>query len=101
MSANTVIKSYITFEDGEARIVGKTHLKAEIVARMHANGGASIDEVKAHYDLTRAEVHAALSYYYENREVLDAAYEEAFNDSRVVKSSDMRAKIEARRDQQG
>ena len=78
----------ITFKDGEARIVGKEHLKAELVARMHVSGGATIDYVMAHYGLTQAQVHVALTYYYENREALDEAYEKSW--------ADFRARVEAR-----
>ncbi|MFN8376028.1 MAG: hypothetical protein U0694_24535 [Anaerolineae bacterium] len=68
------IVSHITFKDGEARIERKPHLKAEMVARLYVDGECSIEEVMAHYELTAAEVHAALVYYYDNREALDAAY---------------------------
>jgi len=90
------IQDYITFKDGTARVVGKEHLKAEVVARMHTGGNASIEEVMEHYDLTRAQVHAVLAYYDENQAELDAAYEEAWNDPRLVKSSDLRERIRNR-----
>jgi hypothetical protein len=50
-----------------------------------------------HYGLTRAQVHAALAYYYENQETLDAAYQQSWSESKAVKSADFRAEIEARR----
>ena len=96
MTLKTIIKDYIVFKDGEARIVGKEHLKAELVARMHVNGKAPIEYVMEHYGLTRAEVHAALTYYYENQEALDEAYEKSWAESKAIKSSDLRARIEAR-----
>lgn len=97
MQEKTAIKDYIVFRDGEARIVGKEHLKAELVARMHEKGNASIEYVMEHYDLSRSQVHAALTYYYENQEELDAAYEESWSDSRTIRSTDLRARIEARK----
>ena len=62
MEAQPIIKSYIIFKYGEARIVGKEHLKAEIVARMHVDGQATVDDVMEHYRLTRAQVYGALAY---------------------------------------
>jgi uncharacterized protein (DUF433 family) len=96
MVLKTIIKDYIVFKDNEARIVGKEHLKAELVARMHVNGERDIEYVMEHYGLTRAEVHAALTYYYENQQALDEAYEKSWAESKAVKSSDLRARIEAR-----
>ena len=96
MQAEHYIKDYIVFKDGTARVMGKDHLKAEVVARMHTGGQASIDAVMTHYDLTRAQVHAVLAYYYENQAELDEAYEQGWNDPRMIKSSDLRQKIEAR-----
>jgi uncharacterized protein (DUF433 family) len=98
MNPKTVIHDYIIFKDGTARIVGSEHLKAELVARMHVNGERSIDFVMAHYGLTRAQVHAALAYYYENQEVLDAEYEHDWATSQATKSDVFRAELQARLD---
>ena len=100
MYSKTVIKYYVIFKDGEARIAGKVHLKAELVARMHVSGDAPIEYVMELYGLTRAQVHAALAYYYENQQTLDEAYEKSWAESKATKSADLRARIEARmRDQ--
>ncbi len=100
MQAKTVIKDYVVFKDGEARIAGKEHLKAELVARMHVNGGRDVDYVMEHYGLTRAQVHAALAYYYENQPALDEAYEQAWAESRAIKAAELRAQIAARKSRQ-
>jgi len=65
---------------------------------MHVDGGRSIEYVMEHYGLNRAQVHAALTYYYENQAVLDAEYERAWAESRAIKSDDFMAAIKARRD---
>ncbi|MBN1967558.1 MAG: DUF433 domain-containing protein [Anaerolineae bacterium] len=100
MQEQLVIKSYIELRDGHARIAGR-NLKAEYVARKHVAGGESIEAVMEHYDLTRAEVYAALAYYYENRAVLDAEYahtiEQALADGTMVDSQNLKARIQARR----
>lgn len=68
--------SHIVIKDGQARIEGKDHLKAEIVARMYVDGDYSVEEIMGQYGLTAAEVHAAITYYYDNQPELDAAYEQ-------------------------
>lgn len=70
--------SHIIFKDGHARIDGKEHLKAELVARMVVDGDYPVNEVMTHYGLSAAEVHAALTYYYDHRAELDAAHEQTW-----------------------
>ena len=96
-----IIRDYIIAREGEARLADFPHLKAELIARMHINGGRTIEEIMTHYDLPRAQVHAALAYYYENQAELDAAYEKSWTQSRAVKSDDFMAEIDARRKQSG
>ena len=67
--------NHIVIKDKQARIKGKVHIKAEIVARMALGREYSIEDVMAQYKLTAAEVHAALVYYYDNQEALDEAYQ--------------------------
>jgi hypothetical protein len=43
--ASTIIRDYILERDGEAWLADHKHLKAELVARMHVNGGRPIDYV--------------------------------------------------------
>ncbi len=76
------VVSHIVIRDGQARIEGKEHLKAEMVARMYVNGDASVEDVMAYYGLTAAEVHAALAYYYDNQAELDAAAERVLTEIR-------------------
>jgi uncharacterized protein (DUF433 family) len=74
------ITNHIIMREGQARIEGKEHLKAEMVARMYVDGHATIEAVMEHYGLTAAEVHAAIAYYYDNRETLDTAYEQTLTE---------------------
>jgi uncharacterized protein (DUF433 family) len=69
------LNSLVVIKDGEGRIVGKEHLKAEMVARMVVDGDYPIEDVMAQYSLTASEVHAALTYYYDNQSELDAAHD--------------------------
>jgi uncharacterized protein (DUF433 family) len=103
MTDKLVIESHIEIREDQARFKNR-NLKVEPVARMHVNGGASIEEVMEHYGLTRSEVYAALTYFYDNQKALDARYEDALEIGRKAGArdfADLRAEIEARRrDQQ-
>ena len=70
------VVNHIEIRDDQAYIHG-TNKKAEMVARMYVGTDYSIEEVMAHYNLSAAEVHAAIAYYYDNREALDARHEQA------------------------
>jgi uncharacterized protein (DUF433 family) len=76
------ITNHIVMKNGEAYIESKDHLKAEMVARMYVDGDYSIEAVMEHYGLTAAEVHAAIAYYYDNREALDAAHNNTLTEIR-------------------
>jgi uncharacterized protein (DUF433 family) len=91
------IVNHIEIRDGQAFIVGH-NLKAKQVARMHLWENQPIEAVMEHYDLTAAEVHAALTFYYDNRAALDAEYEQNMELLKRVGTStaEFRAKIEAR-----
>lgn len=61
--------------------VAGTRIRVWDVATL-AQSGSSPDEIISHYpSLTLADVHAALSYYYDNREAVEAA---AAEDDRVA-----------------
>jgi uncharacterized protein (DUF433 family) len=64
---------------GKPRIAGHRITVADI-AIWHERLGKSADEIAAEYDLTLGDVYAALAYYFDHREEIDAASEadEAF-----------------------
>jgi uncharacterized protein (DUF433 family) len=92
--------SHIVMKNGKAYIEGREHLKAEMVARMYVDGDYSIEEIMAHYGLTAAEVHAAVVYYYDNQEALDAVYEQTLSEIRqnAMTLEKFKAKIVHRED---
>jgi uncharacterized protein (DUF433 family) len=65
------VLSHIIIRNGTAYIDGQGFLKAEMVARMVVDGDYSVEATMQHYNLSAAEVHAALVYYYDNRHELD------------------------------
>lgn len=62
--------NYIEIRNGRPLIAG-TGLKVAIIANMHVHHQTSIEWIVENYDLTPAQVHAALSYYYDHAEELD------------------------------
>lgn len=76
MPSDTTLHRYIAIDpaicDGKPVISG-TRIRVAQVAIEYDRLGWSPDQiVEAHPHLTLAQVHDALSYYYENRAVLDA-----------------------------
>jgi uncharacterized protein (DUF433 family) len=55
---------------GRPRITGRRITVQNIVV-WHEHLGMSADEICADYDLTLAEVYAALAYYFDHREEID------------------------------
>ena len=68
--------NHIEIRDEQAYIRG-TNRKAEMVARMYVGTEYSIEEVMEHYNLSAAEVHSAIAYYYDNQVTLDARHQQA------------------------
>lgn len=56
---------------GRPRIHGR-RITVQDIAIWHERLGKSADEIAAEYDLTLADVHAALAYYFDHREEIDA-----------------------------
>jgi uncharacterized protein (DUF433 family) len=67
---------------GKPRIAGRRITVAD-VAIAYLRLGQSLEEVAAEYDLTLAEVYAAMSFYYDNKETIDESIHasESFADS--------------------
>ncbi len=55
----------------QPRIAGRRISVAD-VAVWHERMGKSVDEICAEYDLTLAQVHAALAYYFDHKAEIDA-----------------------------
>ncbi len=74
MSKQSVITKYIEITPGvlggKPRIAGHRISVAQI-AEMYLKMGESIEEIARDYNLSPAAVHAAMTYYYDNREEID------------------------------
>src|SRR5690242_2109877 len=68
---------------GRPHIEG-TRIRVQDVAIWHERLGMSVDEIGAEYDLSLAQIYAAVSYYFDHKDSIDAAitadiaYSEAF-----------------------
>ena len=67
--------NHIEIRNGRPIIAG-TGLKVAIIANMYVQGDAPIDWIAENYDLTPAQIHAALAYYYDHKEELDRYIQE-------------------------
>jgi uncharacterized protein (DUF433 family) len=56
---------------GKPRIRGR-RITVQDIAIWHERLGKSADEIAAEYDLTLADVYAALAYYFDHRQEIDA-----------------------------
>ena len=57
---------------GKPHIIGRRITVAEIVI-WHLHQDLTIDQIVEEYGLTHADVYAALTYYYDNQTIIDAA----------------------------
>src|SRR5688500_15971776 len=63
------------FRRGEPHFVDR-HLAVEIVVDAIVNQGASVEDTMRSYELTAAQVHAALAYYYDHVDEFKAMWAE-------------------------
>ncbi len=61
---------------GKPRIAGHC-ITVQNIAIWHERLGRSADEIATEYDLTLADVYAALAYYFDHREEIDRSIEES------------------------
>jgi uncharacterized protein (DUF433 family) len=62
-----VQQNLIEIVDGKARIIG-TRFKVDNVVAMYVWNNTPIDWIVENYPLTRAQIHAALAYYYDGHQ---------------------------------
>jgi uncharacterized protein (DUF433 family) len=64
---------------GKPRIAGR-RIKVQYIAIWHVRMGMSIKKIAREYDLELADIHAAIAFYYDNRDEIDRqiAEDEAF-----------------------
>jgi uncharacterized protein (DUF433 family) len=60
---------------GKPRIAGR-RITVQNIAIWHEHMGKTPDEIGAEYDLTLAEIYAALAYYFDHREAIEQSIKE-------------------------
>jgi len=78
-------------------------IKIGFIVDWIVNRGWTFETVMSDYDLTRSEIHAALSYYYDHKDAIDAwierqnrTWNELENNPQVIDSHEHLAQIRAR-----
>lgn len=70
-----LISTNPNIRNGRPCIVG-TSIEVSVIAIAKIVQGLEPDEIAANYDIALAQVYAALAYYYENKQVIDASISE-------------------------
>jgi uncharacterized protein (DUF433 family) len=82
---------------GKPRVAG-SRITVQNVAVWHEYLGKTADEICAEHDITLADVHAALTYYFDHRQEIDAAIkadEEFVNELKQRTPSLLQSKLKA------
>ncbi len=68
------LTNHVVITDNIPTVLGRGHLKAEMVARMVVNDGYTIEQAMEHYHLSHAQLYSIIAFYYENQDYLDAEH---------------------------
>jgi len=71
---------------GKARVAGR-RISVEDIAIWHVRLGKTVDEICAEFDLSLAEVHAALAYYYDHQNEIERDIDQGDAFSRALRDS--------------
>jgi uncharacterized protein (DUF433 family) len=89
---------------GKPRIAGR-RIGVHEIAALHLRHGAALDDLASNYNLSPAQIHAALAYYYDHRDEIDPilARIEALEADHVDndREAELRSMVEARLAQRG
>lgn len=85
---------------GKPRVAGR-RITVQNIAIWHERMGMSADEIASGYDLSLAEVHAALAYYFDHRAEIEKSIHDGLvfaEEMRKAHPSLVRQKLYGRRD---
>jgi uncharacterized protein (DUF433 family) len=57
--------------DNEIAYTQNRRVKVRMIAAKYLEAGENIESIAEHYNITLADVHAALAFYYDNRAMFD------------------------------
>jgi uncharacterized protein (DUF433 family) len=83
--------------EGIPRTINR-RVKVKMIVQKHLFAGEPLWDIANHYGIELSDVHAALAYYYDNREQMDADFErsEALLKEVGVSGEELKAKIQQR-----
>src|SRR5690349_2796701 len=67
--------NHIEIRAGQARIAGRNVKVKMVISRLFHGTGATVEETMEQYQLSRAEVHAVIAYYYDHKAEIDGYFE--------------------------
>ena len=86
---------HILIDDtGVPRTINR-RVKVKMIVQKHIFAGEALEDIADHYSVQLSDVHAALTYYYDNQEQMDAEFErsEALLKEVGVAGEELKAKI--------
>ena len=88
-------------DDGIPRTING-FVKVSMIVQKHIFADETLPDIADHYRISLSDVHAALAYYYDNRNEMDAAFERNATLLKEVgvSGADLKAKILKRMQQQ-
>lgn len=86
-------------EDDIPRTIHR-RVKVKMIVQRHLRAGEPLDAIAAHYDISLADAHAALTYYDDHQAEMDAAiaHAEAVGQQVGVSNEELKAKVQQRLD---
>lgn len=67
----TPVMHILIDEEGHALTINR-RVKVKMIVQKHLVAGESLSEIAEQYEIDLADVHAALTYYYDNKAAMDA-----------------------------
>lgn len=90
--------NHIEIRGGQAWITG-TNVKVKmVISRLFHGTGASIEDVMEQYNLSQADVHAVLAYYYDHKDEIDQFFadEEAVARQHIPSFEQLKSQLQNR-----
>ncbi len=94
---DTPVMHIMLDEDGIPRTINR-FVKVKMIVQRHLYAQETLQEIADFYEISLADVHAAMAYYYDNQATLDAQFKhaEALRAQSGVDGAAFRAEVEAR-----
>ncbi|MFN8377001.1 MAG: DUF433 domain-containing protein [Anaerolineae bacterium] len=86
---------HIEIRDGQAYITGRNIKVKMVISRLVHGTNATIEEVMEQYDLSPAEAHSVVAYYYDHKVEVDQYFEEEehFARENIPSLDDLKARL--------